>query len=136
MWPFWQEGFGLLSPVWSPEQMPPTASQPHPLTGQGTRLRADSGSSWEFMIKLFAHAGLAQRHKMSKLKSPSHRLAPPCLCLRNDIMSPPRSSKSKPRVVLDLPLLSPLCTESETPLILPPADRSSLWPHRHSPLRP
>ena len=47
-------------------------SLPHPLTCQGTLLSTYSGSSWEFMIKLFAHAWLAQRHKMSKLKSASH----------------------------------------------------------------
>lgn len=39
----------------------------------------------------------------------------PCVCLKNDSMIPPRSSKSKPIAVLDL-LLSPLGTESKNSL--------------------
>lgn len=53
----------------------PPPSLPHPLTCQGTLLSADSRSSWEFTIKLFAHAWLAQRHRMSKLKTRVHRPA-------------------------------------------------------------
>lgn len=87
------------------------------------------------MIKLFVHTWLAQRHRLSTLKSSSHRAPLPLFVSEMISWTHPRSSELKPELSLTHPY-SPSALSLKIPLIPPFLHLSSPSPQHHSPSRP